>query len=145
VPFLCEHGPNQDDEVTRLAPGGNGGWNPNDGAGKYNGYTGAVTTNLTLFPSALKPSLVLSDSAGMSGCDFASGTSWRNWDGRMLAGRRMVSARIDAGGTAVVGTPSDALVNQAQFRAVVRGPDGNLYVAINGLAPNDQIWRLRSP
>ncbi|MBS2014597.1 MAG: PQQ-dependent sugar dehydrogenase [Deltaproteobacteria bacterium] len=149
APFICEHGPNQDDEVTRLAPGGNGGWNPNDGAGNYNGYSGAVMTDRAQFPAALPPTLVVADSAGMSGCDFVSGSAWRSWDGRlvigMLAGRRLVSARPDAAGTGTSAGPTDAFANQAQFRAVVRGPDGNLYIATNGAAPNDQIWRVRSP
>ncbi|MEL6341057.1 MAG: PQQ-dependent sugar dehydrogenase, partial [Myxococcota bacterium] len=42
VPFTCEHGPNENDEVTFLVNGGDGGWDPNDGEGGYNGYTGAV-------------------------------------------------------------------------------------------------------
>jgi len=148
APFICEHGPNQDDEITRLVAGGNGGWNPNDGAGNYNGYSGAKMTDTAQFPNALKPALVVSDSEGMSGCDFVTGTAWRSWDGRiavgMLAGRRLVTARIDTAGTATADGPTNAFTNVAQFRAVVRGPDGHLYVATNGSAPNDQIVRIRA-
>ncbi len=43
-PFACEHGPGHDDEVTPLAPGGNGGWDPAPTKGvsclsDYCGYT----------------------------------------------------------------------------------------------------------
>jgi glucose/arabinose dehydrogenase len=147
APFICEHGPNQDDEVTRLLPGGNGGWNPNDGNGNYNGYAGARMTDTTAFPNALRPGLVVSDSEGMSGCDFAQGPTWKSWDGRivvgMLAGRRVVSARFDTPGIRTVTGPTNAFVGVSQIRAVTRGPDGFLYVATNGSAPNDQIWRVR--
>lgn len=148
APFICEHGPNQDDEVTRLVAGGNGGWNPNDGAGNYSGYSGAKMTDTAQFPSALRPALVVSDSEGMSGCDFVTGTAWRSWDGRiavgMLAGRRLVTARIDTAGTGTADGPTNAFANVTQFRAVVRGPDGHLYAATNGSAPNDQIVRIRA-
>ncbi|MEM9693018.1 MAG: PQQ-dependent sugar dehydrogenase, partial [Myxococcota bacterium] len=99
--FLCEHGPNQDDEVTRITPGGNGGWNPNDGQGNYNGYDGAIMTDTSL-PDTMPPAYVVRDSEGMCGCDFLSGTQWRSWDGRlaiaMLAGRMMIVANFDAAG-----------------------------------------------
>lgn len=148
APFLCEHGPNQDDEVTRLLPGGNGGWNPNDGNGNYNGYSGAKMTDVERFPNALRPGLVIADSEGMSGCDFVSGTPWRSWDGRlavgMLAGRRLVTALFNTAGTGTLAPPTNALTNIARLRSVVRGPDGHLYIAVNGLAPNDAIWRVRA-
>lgn len=147
--FICEHGPNQDDEITRLKPGGNGGWDPNDGNGNYNGYSGARMTDTTKFPTALPPAFLVADSAGMSGCDFAAGANWKSWDGRivvgMLAGRRLVTGRINQSGEGLVGTVTDAIQNVSQIRAVVRGPNGDLYVATNGVAPNDQIWRVRSP
>jgi glucose/arabinose dehydrogenase len=148
APFICEHGPNQDDEVTRLSPGGNGGWNPNDGNGGYSGYSGAKMTDTAAYPNALRPGLVITDSQGVSGCDFASGPTWKSWDGRLvvgaLAGRKLITARFDAAGTAVAAGPTQALENIAQYRAVVRGPDGFLYIATNGAAPNDQIWRVRA-
>jgi glucose/arabinose dehydrogenase len=61
-----------------------------------------------------------------------------------LAGRKLITARFDAAGTAVAAGPTQALENIAQYRAVVRGPDGFLYIATNGAAPNDQIWRVRA-
>ena len=36
--FISEHGPGNDDEVTKLTAGANGGWTPNTG-GQYNGVS----------------------------------------------------------------------------------------------------------
>ncbi|MEM1033168.1 MAG: PQQ-dependent sugar dehydrogenase [Myxococcota bacterium] len=143
--FLCEHGPNQDDEVTRLVSGGNGGWNPNDGNGNYNGYTGAIMTDTSL-PDTMLPGYVVSDSEGMCGCDFLSGTQWASWDGRlaiaMLAGRRMIVANFDAEGAATVGPVRDELENIERLRVVVQGPDGAAYIAVDKSGPGGAIWRL---
>jgi glucose/arabinose dehydrogenase len=143
--FLCEHGPNQDDEVTLLKPGGNGGWDPNDGNGNYNGYSGAKMTDTQKFPGALPPTLVVSDSQGMGGCDFLQGTGWKSYDGRlavaMLAGRRLISGRPSSDGSKMEVVSND-LQNIARLRAVTMGPDGNVYIAVDEPAPNGQIWRV---
>lgn len=143
--FLCEHGPNQDDEITRIFGGGNGGWNPNDGAGNYSGYTGAIMTDTSQFPNALLPAYVVSDSEGMGGCDFLTGTQWKSWDGRlavaMLAGRRLLVLNFNAQGTGTVGAVRDEYDGIDRLRAVVQGPDGAAYVAVDE-APDGEIWRI---
>lgn len=145
--YLCEHGPNQDDEVTRVTAGGNGGWDPDDGRGNYSGYSGARMTDLGKFPGALRPAFVLSDSEGMSGCDFLDDPRWRRWDGQLaiglLAGRRLVLGELRPEGLAPPLSQSSELVGSAQLRAVVRGPDGDLYIATSAAAPGGEIWRVR--
>lgn len=143
--FLCEHGPNQDDEVTLLKPGGNGGWDPNDGQGNYNGYDGAKMTDTGKFPSALLPTHVVGDSQGMSGCAFLQGSAWKSFDGRlaiaMLAGRRLIVARPSSDGTKMEDV-SNELNNIARLRGVTQGPDGDAYIVVDESAPNGQIWRV---
>jgi glucose/arabinose dehydrogenase len=144
-PFLCEHGPNSDDEVTRLVAGGNGGWNPVDpnGSGTYWGYNGTVMTDLTRYPTAMRPTWALADSMGMSGCTFLSGAQWRDWNGALavglLAGERITVLRIDAAG-ALLTHPEVNLPQAARIRSLVQGPDGNLYAATD--SDQGQLWRL---
>jgi glucose/arabinose dehydrogenase len=144
VPFICEHGPNQDDEVTRLVPGGNGGWNPNDGNGNYNGYTGALMSDPSI-EGVVPPTWVLSDSSGMCGCDFLVGSQWGAWDQGLLvgllAGTRAVHLPLDAAGTGLRGSPSVTLDTRARLRSVVMGPDGLVYVAVD--ANPGAVWRVR--
>jgi aldose sugar dehydrogenase len=139
--FTCEHGPNQDDEVTRIQKGGNGGWNPNDGNGGYNGYSGAIMTDLKQFPNALKPVFREADSNGMSDCVFLEGPQWKSWEGKlavgMLAGQRIFLADINTEGTGLRRPLQSTFFNQGRVRSLTLGPDGNLYVVIDANSEND--------
>ncbi|MFN8790554.1 MAG: PQQ-dependent sugar dehydrogenase [Bdellovibrionales bacterium] len=152
--FTCEHGPNLNDEVTQILSGGNGGWDPNDGQGNYDGYTrrnaqgaevGAPSTDLVKFPTALRPTYVLADSQGMGGCDFLIGPQWRNLDGALavglLAGGQIQYLRLNPEGTETLsmGQPS---LNLDRVRTVVQGPDGAVYVIIDAAAPSGRILRI---
>ncbi len=144
-PFACEHGPNSDDEVTRLVAGGNGGWNPVDPAGSptYWGYNGTAMTDLTRYPSAMRPTWALADSMGMAGCTFLSGSQWRDWNGALavgiLGGERIYILRLDAAGTMLT-HPEVNLPQGARIRSLVQGPDGALYAATD--SEQGQLWRL---
>ncbi|MGE0529386.1 MAG: sorbosone dehydrogenase family protein, partial [Bdellovibrionales bacterium] len=103
--YIAEHGPNHSDEVTALAPGGNGGWDPKPGPGvrcedNYCGYTsnradGKLTsmTDTDKFSSVLAPVRVYEDSQGLGPSLFITGTAWKTWNGKLavgfLAGRRV--------------------------------------------------------
>ena len=154
--YLCEHGPGNSDEVTPLTAGGNGGWDPRprgnparcpDGSsGSYCGYNGALMTDLSAFPAALRPAWTTgSVSQGLSGCDFVTGSGWRDWDGAlavaMLSGRRLEILRLNADGTNATNTPILNTLNE-RLRHVVTGPDGALYVLTDGKSGGDEIWRL---
>jgi glucose/arabinose dehydrogenase len=153
-PFACEHGPGHSDEVTPLTAGGNGGWDPQPGAGvvcasAYCGYVsnspdGRPTpmTDLAKFPEALRPSWNNDGrSEGMGPCVFLSGGQWRGWDGRLavgfLRGARIVILAIDAAGR-TTGTQSVAGLPEERIRSLVPGPDGALYVSTD----DGEIWRL---
>ena len=148
--FVAEHGPNHSDEVTRLAPGGNGGWDPQARPAlscpdSYCGYAGTATTmpmtDLVRFPSALPASWSNSGaSQGLGPATFLSGPQWRAWDGRLavgfLSGQRLMILSINAAGVATDAVQAD--VTAARFRALTQGPDGDLFIATDA----GQIWRV---
>jgi aldose sugar dehydrogenase len=128
--FISEHGPNQDDEVTKLSVGANGGWNPIGPGGQYNGYTGARMTDRTAIPSAVKPIWVNPDSNGMSASTFLRGASWKAWENRLavgfLGGKRIVVLGMDETQSRVI--DEDNLPNVTdRIRSLVMGSDDKLY------------------
>ncbi|MBW6520686.1 MAG: PQQ-dependent sugar dehydrogenase [Desulfoarculaceae bacterium] len=155
-PFACEHGPGHDDEVTPLAAGGNGGWDPAPTKGvtcasDYCGYTsnkpdGTPTpmTDLARFPDALKPSWNnRGSSEGMGPCVFLKGSQWKAWEGRLavgfLRGARIELLQMDADGM-TIGTATIADLPSERMRSLVLRPDGAMYVAVDA----GEIWRLES-
>lgn len=143
--YLCEHGPNDSDEVTRIVAGGNGGWNPNGPDGRYIGYEGAKMTDSEQFPDAMRPLWIHNDSAGMSGCAFVSGPQWKAWDGALVVGfmaaRKMEVLQLSGdGGALVKNTPIPG--DGERLRGFALGPDGALYVSTDQKAGGDEIWRF---
>jgi len=149
-PFISEHGPNHSDEVTALANGGNGGWDPQNRAtltcpDSYCGYAGNPTTmpmtDLVRFPSAVAPSWTNNgQSQGTGPSTFLVGAQWRAWDGRLavgvMGGQRLVILELNAVGFAL--DAQDANLPAARYRSLVQGPDGNLYIATDA----GDIWRV---
>ena len=153
-PFSCEHGPGHDDEVTPLRAGGNGGWDPapEPGVSCPSNYCGYISNNLEgnptsmtdlgKFPDAMQPSWNNGgESEGMSPCTFLSGEDWGAWSGRLavgfLRGSRIELLQLDRTGMATEATRVPGIPSE-RIRSLVQGPDGNLYVAIDG----GEIWRL---
>ncbi|MBX3205735.1 MAG: PQQ-dependent sugar dehydrogenase [Labilithrix sp.] len=128
--FISEHGPGNDDEVTKLTAGANGGWNPNNN-GQYNGYSGARMTDTTAVPTAVAPIWKHDASNGMSPCTFLRGTSWKAWDYRLavgfLNGRKIEVLDFDESLSNVVDTKRFSGVTE-RVRSLVMGPDEKLYV-----------------
>jgi len=146
--FTCEHGPVHADEVTRIAAGGNGGWDPmNPGDPTYRGYDGRwPMSDSVKFPTVLRPTWTTGDvSEGMAGCTFVRGANWRSWDGAlivaMMAARRVQVLQLTSDGRATTSSVR-ALELGERLRAVTQGPDGALYVATDGKAGGDEIWRV---
>jgi glucose/arabinose dehydrogenase len=149
-PFTAEHGPNHSDEVTALVAGGNAGWDPQKRPDlrcpdDYCGYAGdpgtMPMTDTQRFPDAMRPSWVHNGSGrGMSAALFLAGDRWKGWNGRLLVslmrGQRIAVLQLDARGMAV----GDATVDlpPTRTRALVQGPDGNLYTAND----DGEIWRV---
>lgn len=153
-PFSCEHGPGHNDEVTPLAAGGNGGWDPqpdpNVSCGhNYCGYTsnrpdGKPTsmTDLAKFPAALRASWNNNGtSEGMGPCLFLSGKQWQEWDGRLavgfLRGARIDLLQLDRVGMTTGHTTMRGIPSQ-RIRTLIQSPAGALYAATDG----GEIWSI---
>jgi glucose/arabinose dehydrogenase len=153
-PFTSEHGPGHSDEVTGLAAGANAGWDPLCTNGvNYCGYTsnqanGSPTpmTDTLKFPNAVRPTWNNNgQSQGIAGNDFLRGTQWGAWDGALavgfMAGTRVQVLVLNAAG-AVASATSVFNTLGTRIRAVVLGPDGNLYLTTDGKSGGDEIWRV---
>jgi glucose/arabinose dehydrogenase len=123
VAFIVEHGSNRDDEVTPLAPGGNGGWNP------VPGYDESVPmTDLSRYPRALRPVWSSGNpTIAPSGGTFVTSSQWGT-----LAGTHVVMAVLKGEQLRLVnvtnGASAPIVTRQGRLRVAVEGPDGNLWV-----------------
>jgi glucose/arabinose dehydrogenase len=140
-PYCIEHGPNINDEVNRLVPGGNGGWDP------VPGYNQAVPmTDLQRFPDAMIPAWRSGDSftVAPSGGTFLTGSQWKSWKGALVvAFLKDSKARVmffDGNGN--VSFATKILENGIRLRSAVEGPDGNLYITTDAGGGNDAIWKV---
>ena len=145
--FSVEHGTDCDDEVNRLVPGGNYGWDPavpND----PNGYDESKPmTDLVKFPNAVKA--VWSSGCptiAPSGATFLSGSKWSGWDGALavavLKDHRLQVFYIDGTAGNAVTDIWTAVSTQGRLRSAVQGPDGNLYLATDTDTPNGKILEV---
>ena len=139
--YSVEHGPGQDDEVTRLEAGRNAGWNPIPG---YN--EGVPMTDLTQFPQAL-PALWKSGAParGTSGATFVAGRAWKGWENALviaqLVGAKLVVLEVGANGALTRETALFASLG-VRLRVPVQGPDGALYIATDVGGGGGEIWRV---
>ena len=139
--YSVEHGPGQDDEVTRLESGRNAGWNPVPG---YN--EGVSMTDLTQFPQAM-PAFWKSGAParGTSGATFLSGRAWKGWENALviaqLIGAKLVVLQLGANGALSRETPLFASLG-VRLRVPVQGPDGALYITTDVGSGGGEIWRV---
>ncbi|WNV74982.1 PQQ-dependent sugar dehydrogenase [Geodermatophilus sp. DSM 44513] len=141
--YAAEHGPDRDDEVTRLRPGGNGGFAPvGPGYGEY-----VPMTDLSL-PDALPPSWVSADSRlAPSGATFLQGAQWQAHEGLLLAGllrgRGVLALRLAEDGSQVEQFRLPELDGTyGRIRTVQQGLDGALYVTTDNGDGADQLLRV---
>lgn len=148
--YVAEHGPNHSDEVTRLAAGGNAGWDPKDRPGltcpgSYCGYAGSATTmpmtDRTRFPQAM-PAAWSNDgrSEGVGPAEFLAGGAWRDWNGRLAVGvmRAQQLAVLTVGADGVVTGRVTADLPAARYRGLTLGGDGALWVVTDA----GELWRV---
>jgi aldose sugar dehydrogenase len=153
-PFISEHGPRHSDEVTPLAPGGNGGWDPSPYKGvscvsNYCGYTSnnpggnpTSMTDLVRFPDAMRPSWSNSGvSEGLGPCIFLAGKHWKTIEGRLavgfLRGGRIDLLELNAAGISINKSTLSGLPEK-RIRSLVLGHDEALYVVTD----EGEIWRI---
>jgi glucose/arabinose dehydrogenase len=129
--WLNEHGPQGGDELNLINPGLNYGW-PVIGFG-VNYRTGLAIHKGTRGENIESPSHVWVPSIGVSGMLFYTGLSFPQWKGDMLVaglrGRRLVRLRLN--GQQVV-REETLLHGIGRIRDVRQGPDGLIYLAIDG-------------
>ncbi len=116
--FDVEHGPDSDDEVNVIRPGANYGW-PTvlQTGGAARGFVDPVWSS---------GSVTLATSGGA----FVSGPAWGAWSGSLFVATLKDTSlrRLAVSGTSVVSAEILYRGKYGRLRAVVRGPDGALYV-----------------
>ncbi len=132
-PYIVEHGPGCDDEITPLVNGGNGGWDP-VAPGRPGFYNEDVPmTDGAKFPGAMQP--VWSSGCptiAPSGGTFLTNPRWADSVGELamavLKDHQLrlvdISDGVDDSGRAIV-------TDRGRLRVAVEGPDGKLYVLVD--------------
>ena len=124
LPFIIEHGPTCDDEITAVHAGGNGGWAPGPG------YDEGVSMTDTRLPNVLQPIWRSGcPTIAPSGGTFVTSDAWGVFDGQMvmavLKGQQLrlhnLADGVDSRGSAIVS-------GWGRLRTAVEAPDGRLYV-----------------
>jgi glucose/arabinose dehydrogenase len=129
--FSIEHGTSRDDEINRLVPGANYGWDPQGSLGAAYYDESQPMTNLAKYPSAL--TAVWSSGApcvAPSGGTFLTGAAWGRLQGAFavaeLRGQRLQVFTSLTPGAVRSETP---ITDRGRLRVAVQGLDGALYVA----------------
>lgn len=126
-----EHGPQGGDEVNLLRSGMNYGW-PVIGYG-VSYRSGAAIHEGTHRDGMEQPTHVWVPSIGVSGMLFYTGDAFPNWHGDILvggmSGERLVRLRLDG---RVVSREEVLLQDVGRIRDVQQGPDGSIYLALDG-------------
>lgn len=147
--FTAEHGPSGFDEMNRIRPGGNYGWDPSRG-GTVQTYDESVPmTDRERFPEALPPLWTSGQTSteAPSGAAFLTGPQWGPWNGRLavmaLRGQKALLFQLDEAGERVVDLALPAELNSAfgRLRGVRSGPDGALYVTTSN-GTDDRLLRV---
>lgn len=147
--FVAEHGPDSDDEINLLRPGGNHGWDPSRG-GDSDSYDESVPmTDLRRFPDAV-PAVWSSGGTTEAVCAaaFLTGGTWGRFDGMLavtaLKGSKLMLFRLAPDGSVrEVLVPPELDGLHGRLRAARLGPDGALYVTTSS-GTDDRILRVTS-
>jgi glucose/arabinose dehydrogenase len=141
--YAAEHGPDRDDEVTLLRPGGNGGFAPvGPGYGEF-----VPMTDLAL-PDALPATWASGEpSIAVSGATFLAGEQWQEYDGLLVLGvlkdQGVLALRVADDGTLLEQFRVPELEGTyGRIRAVQLGGDGALYVTTDNGDDEDQLLRV---
>lgn len=144
--FLAEHGPDVDDEINLLRPGGNYGWDP----GRGDGYDESVPmTDSGRFPEAQRAVWSSGDETeAIAGAEFLTGPDWGRSGGKLavtaLKGSKLLlfDVRPD-GGIEDVSVPAVLDGTHGRLRGIRQGPDGAAYVTTSN-GTDDRVLRVTS-
>ena len=139
--YAVEHGPNVDDEINLINPGGNYGWPCYTGPG--NPYQTAGCGPSTSYRGSLWASG--GSTIATSGGAFASGTQWADFNGNLFVSTLKESDirrfSINAAGTTLGGGTTYFNNSWGRIRAMVSGPGGQLYITTSN-GNNDRVIRI---
>ncbi|MCW2849925.1 MAG: PQQ-dependent sugar dehydrogenase [Marmoricola sp.] len=140
--WSVEHGPDRDDEVNVLVPGGDYGWNP------VPGYNENVPMTDQSLPGTQIGARWRSGfpTLATSGAAWVKGRRWGQYDGMLavaaLKGERLMFMRFDAGGRfSYLLTPS-ALTKYGRLRSVTPVANGDLLVTTANGGRRDYVLRV---
>ncbi len=142
--FSVEHGPDRDDEVNLLRPGGNYGWDP-DGNGSYD-------ESVPMTDAALAGAVPAVWSSGVptlatSGATFLEGDQWGAYEGLLVVGllkaQGVLALRLDGAGALQEQFRLPELQGaHGRIRSVLQGSDGALYVTTDNGGGDDRLLRV---
>ena len=142
--YESEHGPKGGDEINILAPGTNYGW-PVITYGVN--YDGTIISSIQEKDGMAQPITFWVPSIAPSGLAYYTGDKYPGWTGDLFsgaldgpAGQKIV--RIDLEDGKVVGREDLFAEMEEQWRDVVQGPDGYLYLVTNAL--DGVIYRIEA-
>jgi len=141
--YAAEHGPDVDDEVNLLQPGGNYGWNP-VGSGKYDESVPMTDESID---GAIPAVWSSGDSTiATSGCAFLVGSAWGEHEGELaiaaLKGSALYLLRIPQDGDDPQITKAAPLDGEyGRLRTVEPAGDGVLYVTTSN-GTDDKVLRV---
>lgn len=142
--FSVEHGPDVDDEVNLLRPGGNYGWNP-VGSG---GYDESVPMTDPGIPGSIPAVWSSGESTiATSGATFVVGEEWAGYNGSLLVGvlkdTGVLGLRLDEQGALVEQFRIPELEGTfGRIRTPRLGADGALYVTTDNGGGRDRLLRV---
>jgi glucose/arabinose dehydrogenase len=128
--YSTEHGPDRDDEVNLLVPGGDYGW----------------IGGTTMTTAGARPALWSSGipTIAPSGATFVNGPQWEAWNGALVVAvlkAMRLQVFLDRGGSLDFAAPG-VIPMGVRLRSAVQGPDGNLYLATDVGNMGGAIWKV---
>lgn len=126
--WSAEHGPDRDDEINRLVPGGDYGWNP------VPGYNESVPMTDQSLPGRQRSARWRSGypTLATSGIAWVHGRRWGRLNGALaiaaLKGSRLLFATFDRHGSLRTVRAPKGLRRYGRLRSVTALPDGRLLV-----------------
>ncbi|MEL6812757.1 MAG: PQQ-dependent sugar dehydrogenase [Bacteroidota bacterium] len=128
--WIHEHGPKGGDEINIVKKGANFGW-PVISYGIN--YSGTKFTEETVRPGMEQPVYYWTPSIAPCGMDFITGGKYPDWEGHLLVGSLKFNyvELVRLNGNKVVGREKIA-EDVGRVRNVKMGPDGYIYIALEG-------------
>ena len=128
--YVAEHGPSDNDEVSRLVSGGNFGW-PD-----VHGFCDGDTSGEEAFCASndvVEPLEAWTPTIGISGLDYYDGDLIPEWKGSLLTtsliGETLYRIELSADGQRAVGREALYQGEFGRLRDVLVGPTGEVYLA----------------